>query len=666
MSRKQKETRYIVWTLIKTRSSPQRRYAVALLVSVLALELAGWLGHGMEQNSSPLFLVAVMVSTWYGGLGPGLVTTVLTAVSVDYYLSRSASAFLLDLNSALRLGSFALAALVITFLTSSRQRAEKTLRKQREWLRTTVLSIGDGVIVTDAQGCVTFMNPVAQSLTGWKGEEAIGKSLAEVFKIVNEKACATVENPVTKVIQEGSGVELAGHTLLMARNGAQIPIDDSAAPIKDENNKIVGVVLVFRDITQRRQAEEERTRLLAREQTARAEAELANQTKDEFLATVSHELRSPLNSILGWARLLRAGDLDPATSARALETIERNGRLQAQIVDDLLDVSRIIMGKLQLDVRPIELPPVVHAALDSVRPAAAAKGIRLATEFDPVAGLISGDPNRLQQIIWNLLSNAIRFTPKDGRVTVRLIRAGSNVQIQVNDTGKGISAEFLPFVFDRFRQADSGSTRRSGGLGLGLSIVRHLVEMHGGTIQAESSGEGQGSTFTVNFPLLAIRRFPEHVPEIDAGQAHLAGDQKSGSGDGPRALAGLCALVVEDQADARELLTRVLQNSGATVKAVPSAAEALAVLEPLQPDILISDIGMPNEDGYALIRRVRALEADRGGQLPAVALTAYASEADRKQALAAGFQMHLPKPVEPAELVTAVASLAKREKKLNW
>src|SRR5437773_2080181 len=229
MSRKQKETRYIVWTLIKTRSSPQRRYAVALLVSVLALELAGWLGHGMEQNSSPLFLVAVMVSTWYGGLGPGLVTTVLTAVSVDYYLSRSASAFLLDLNSALRLGSFALAALVITFLTSSRQRAEKTLRKQREWLRTTVLSIGDGVIVTDAQGCVTFMNPVAQSLTGWKGEEAIGKSLMEVFKIVDEKTRQTVENPVASVLREDVVAGQASHTVLMVRNGTEISIDDSAA-----------------------------------------------------------------------------------------------------------------------------------------------------------------------------------------------------------------------------------------------------------------------------------------------------------------------------------------------------------------------------------------------------------------------------------------------------
>jgi PAS domain S-box-containing protein len=390
------------------------------------------------------------------------------------------------------------------------------------------------------------------------------------------------------------------------------------------------------------------------------EAQEVNRLKDEFLATLSHELRTPLTAVLGWTRLLGTGQLDEATGKRALETIERNALSQVQLIDDILDVSRVIRGKLRLNVRATDLVPVIEAAVDSVRPAAEAKGIRLQVILDPQAGPISGDPDRLQQVVWNLLSNAIKFTPKEGRVQVVLARINSHLEITISDTGQGIPAEFLPYVFDRFRQADPTPTRAHGGLGLGLAIVRHLVELHGGSVRAESAGVGAGSTFRVSLPLLATSR-AETAPPGESGEAQRerVGSYFAGL-DCPPELAGVRVLLVEDDADSRELLIMVLQHCRAEVVAAAGSDEAMRALEGWRPDVIISDIEMPGEDGYTFIRRLRGLPAERGGDTPAAALTAYARAEDRMRALVAGFQLHVPKPVEPAELVTVVASLAGR------
>jgi len=413
-----------------------------------------------------------------------------------------------------------------------------------------------------------------------------------------------------------------------------------------------------KEIRQRQRLEEERAQLLVQEQKARAEAENLNRLKDEFLSTVSHELRTPLNAILGWSQIIRATRVDEAMMNRALETIERNARSQAQLIDDLLDISRIITGKIRLNVQTVELLAVIEAAMDTVRPAADAKNIRLQSVLDPAAGPVLGDSERLQQIVWNLLSNAIKFTPKRGRVQVCLQRINSHVEIIVADTGQGISAEFLPYVFERFRQADSSITRSLGGLGLGLAIVRQLVELHGGTVHAESPGEGQGATFTVKLPLMAVG-----PTVIEPERVHPAVGGRVPFDCSPR-LDGLRILIVDDDADIRDLLTYTLEVCGAEVIAAASADEAISALtESSAPaNILISDIGMPDEDGYALLRRVRALEPEKGGGIPAIALTAYARTQDRRAALLAGFQSHVAKPVEPAELIAVIANLAGRIK----
>ncbi len=405
---------------------------------------------------------------------------------------------------------------------------------------------------------------------------------------------------------------------------------------------------ITQNITERKRAERERERLLS-------EAQEANRLKDEFLATLSHELRTPLTAILGWSRLLQMNDFDRNATARALHTIERNAQAQTQLIDDLLDTSRIITGKLRLDVRPIDLTNIVAAAAETARPAAEARDIKLRTLLDAQAGLVTGDPDRLQQVVWNLLSNAIKFTPEGGRVEVRLERAESHVEIRVADTGRGIAAEFLPHVFDRFRQADQTTTRMHGGLGLGLAIVRQLVELHGGSVRVESGGEGRGTSFTVSLPLSP----PRAGQASDAPGAH-SGAKGTAELDCPPALAGLRVLVVDDEADTRELLAAVLDSCGAQVIVAASAAEAFAQFERTRPDVLVSDIGMPGEDGYSLLARIRRLPPERGGATPAAALTAYARAEDRMQALRSGFQMHVSKPVEPSELIVVVANLAER------
>jgi PAS domain S-box-containing protein len=402
-------------------------------------------------------------------------------------------------------------------------------------------------------------------------------------------------------------------------------------------------------------AAEERRLLLDSERAARTAAERLSDVKDDFLATLSHELRTPLNAILGWAQVLRSSAKNEADYRRGLETIERNARLQTRLIDDLLDMSRITSGKLRLDVQPLQPVSFIEAALESVEPAAYAKGIRLERVLDPAAGPVSGDPGRLQQVIWNLVSNAIKFTPKDGKVQILLERVNSHIEISVADTGIGIGADLLPHLFERFRQADASTTRQHGGLGLGLAIVKTLVELHGGTVCARSAGEGLGTTVTVQLPLLVV-----HRSKSAARREHPSAATESARQTVARELVGLKILVVEDQPDARDLITRVLDDCGAATIAASNADDALVLLEAERPDVLVTDIGMPGVDGFGLLRRVRALGPARGGRVPAIALTAFARSEDRTRALRAGFLVHVSKPVDPAELAATVASVARR------
>jgi PAS domain S-box-containing protein len=460
------------------------------------------------------------------------------------------------------------------------------------------------------------------------------------------------------------------------------------SPALDPHGKPEFLVAILRDMTEVRQIERERDDLLLRERAVRMQAEEVNRLKDEFLATVSHELRAPLNAIQGWVKLLRDGRLDPDETARALETIERSTRAQNRIVSDLLDVSRIITGKLSLNVSPIQPAAVIESAVESLRPAADAKEIGIELVLDHDAGPISGDSGRLRQVIWNLVSNAIKFTPKQGRVQVRLERAGESIDIAVSDTGVGIAPDFLPFVFDRFRQGDGSSTRRQGGLGLGLAIVRHLTEMHGGSVRAHSPGTDQGATFVVKLPLItetqvsnttnATYTTNETNETNEANEANETNEtymsHKSHKSlisptpdidvlDQTLELDGLRVLAVDDDSDARDLIRTILTQYGAIVETACSADQALAVFErpeEWQPELLISDIEMPEADGYQLIRKLREIESQRGRRVPAIALTAYARAEDRLRSLAAGFQIHVTKPVEPVELLTIVASLTGR------
>jgi signal transduction histidine kinase len=502
----------------------------AAFVSIATATAVRWLLQDLLGHAVPftLFYPAIMVSAWYGGLGPGLFSTVLCVPTAELmFLPPPCNLFRISASEAFHLSLFALAGVMISVLSESLHRARRRA-------------------------------------------EAAQSNLS-----------ASME----------------------------------------------------------------------RERASRLAAEAANCAKDEFLATVSHELRTPLTSILTWAHMLRAGALDGATTSRALESIKRSAQAQAQLIEDLLDVSRIISGKLRLDVRQIELLPVIEAAIDTVHPAADAKQIRLQSTLDPNAGPVSGDPQRLQQAVWNLLSNAIKFTPRGGFIRVNLQRVNSHVEITVADTGKGIRADFLPRIFERFSQADSGSTRRAGGLGLGLAIVRHLVELHGGTVDVASPGEGQGATFTVRLPVLAVAAM--HASSDIYPNARSAPVLGS-----PPPIAGLRVLLVDDEPETLATLTAFLEERGAQIKAASSVGDAFEAFQAWRPDVLVSDIGMPEEDGYALIHKIRGREREHGGHVPAIALTAYARVEDRLKILSSGFQMHVPKPVDPVELVTVIASVS--------
>ncbi|HEY9283227.1 MAG TPA: ATP-binding protein, partial [Pyrinomonadaceae bacterium] len=532
---------------------------------------------------------------------------------------------------------------------TARKRAEEALGRESRLMQALMDNIPDAIYFKDTEGRFTRVNRHAPYRANLSPEEVIGKTDFDFF--VAEHARAAYEDE-QRIVRTGVPV-VDKEEREVYPDGSTTWLSTTKAPIVDEAGRVTGIVGISRDITERKRSEEARLQL-AREQAARAEAEAANRMKDEFLAVVSHELRTPLTPIIGWAGLLRGGGYDAATLDKAIETIERCAKAQRRIIDDLLDISRIITGNLPLELSPVDLGAVVEAAVAATRQAAEARGVGV--EFAPAAASerVIGDPDRLQQIVSNLLSNAIKFTPRGGRVEVGVGRSGAHAEIRVSDTGMGISPEFLPHVFERFRQADGTSGRAHGGLGLGLAIARHLAELHGGTVHAESPGEGMGATFTVRLARAASRE-ASGGPE-EARPSGGAGAQPAGG----LSLAGRRVLLVDDEADTLEVLAAALRRYGAEVSTASSAVGALEALARVRPDVLVSDIGMPGEDGYALIGRVRALPPQEGGATPALALTAYARAEDRARSLASGYQAHLPKPVAPAELAATVASLSGR------
>jgi PAS domain S-box-containing protein len=510
-----------------------------------------------------------------------------------------------------------------------------------------LVELSPDVIFVNSGNRIVYINAAAVRFFGASSaSQLLGRSPLDFTattsaEVVRERIAALSNGAATVPGVEEDWIRL---------DGSIVTVEAVAASIPWQGGKAIQVVL--RDITDRKRAEREKSNLLASERVARSNAEHANRMKDQFLATLSHELRTPLNAILGWSQLLRTGLSDKEELTQGLDTIERNARAQTQLIEDLLDMSRIISGKLRLDIQPVAPLTFITSAIETVRPAAEAKSIRIEQMLDPLAGPVSGDANRLQQIAWNLLSNAVKFTPRGGKVQVVLQRVNSHIEITVTDTGQGISQEFLPFLFERFRQADASTTRRHGGLGLGLSIAKQLVDLHGGTIEAESSGEGQGSTFVLRLPLVAIH--PSVGEQDDDAPFAPPPVESAGKPD----LSNIRVLVVDDEADSRDLIKRVLQSCRAQVMTAASAVEAMSMLG--GADVLLSDIGMPEIDGFEFLRRVRTHVSPEIRKLPAIALTAFARSEDRTRALLAGYQVHLSKPVSSAELIATVASVSGR------
>jgi len=534
--------------------------------------------------------------------------------------------------------------------------AREALRLTEERLRVTFEQAAIGIATADLEGRYIDMNRRFCEMLGYTPAELQRLT----FRDVTHADDLAASHGHKQRLLSGAANEYRSEKRYLRRDGSQFWALTTVSLLRDDQGRPVRFIGVIDDITERKEAEArmqelvaERERLLDSERHARGEAERASRMKDEFLATLSHELRTPLTSILGWAHLMR---IRPPTSeelAKGLEIVERNARVQTQLIEDLLDMSRISSGKLRLEVRPLMAASVVEAALETVRPAAEAKAIRIETQLDPVAGPVSADAARLQQVVWNLLNNAIKFTHKGGTVRVMLERQDSHVEIRVIDDGVGIEPRFLPHLFERFRQADASTTRQFGGLGLGLAIVKQLVELHGGTVSVASEGAGKGAAFTVRLPIVGAHAQPVAKGAPRAPGVALTEFQ-------PVDLRGVRILVVDDQADASELVERVLEECGAWVVSATAGEQAIEMLREHRPDVLVSDIGMPGMDGYELLRRVRALDDPALQRIPAIAMTAFARSEDRTRALRVGFQVHISKPVEPSELVATVASVAGR------
>ncbi len=518
-------------------------------------------------------------------------------------------------------------------------------------VRWTNVSADRGVFVTDREFRIVFWNQWLETFSGRSAADMAGRLLFDEYPDLVERGLdqffqSALNGEVGVVSQP-----LHGHLLpISVRLGdvrfAHMPQRARIEPFLD-GDTVVGTVAIIDDVTERVATEQELRRQIEAQEVARAAAERALRAKDEFLATLSHEMRNPLNAVLGWTRILRDRQVDPETLARAIDVIDRNATLQARMIDDLLDTARAMSGKLRLQMQPVDFGTVILAAIDVVMPVAQVKGVQLRHALVPEAGRVLGDADRLQQIVWNLLSNAVKFTQQGGSIDVMLDQIGRTVRLVVRDTGTGISPEFLPFMFERFRQEDASSARREGGLGLGLALVRELVELHGGSVSAASAGQGQGATFVLEFPTLT-----------GTDTAPFAAAPSPAT----RLLRGVRVLVVEDEPDARELLSKILSRDGAEVVAAESADEAVTHItrgNTSVPHVIVSDIGLAGEDGYSLIRRVRSLPPERGGNIPAVAVTGYANPEHRVRALSAGYQLHVAKPVAPAELVAAVRRVAR-------
>jgi PAS domain S-box-containing protein len=529
--------------------------------------------------------------------------------------------------------------------------AREALRESAEMLRATFAQAAVGMAIIAPDGRLLEVNQRFCDTMGYPAGEL---KLMTAFDFTHPDELPDTHADVQRLVA-GEISSYARERRYIRKDRAVIWLLTSVTLLRDESGAPRRFISVVEDITQRKQAEAEREAAFASERAARAEAERLGELKDQFLATLSHELRTPLSAILGWTQILLRRELAREEQLKAVEVIERNARIQTQLIEDLLDMSRIASGKLRLDVQPLEPSTFVEAAVQTVRPAAEAKGIRLETVIDPFAGPISGDPGRLQQVVWNLLSNAIKFTAKGGKVQVVLQRVNSHIEIVVADNGIGIQPEFLIHVFERFRQADASTTRNYSGLGLGLSIVKQLVELHGGTIRAQSAGRGQGSTFTVELPVVVAHRQNRETRRIHpAAPTAAAADYRVAD------LSGLRILVVDDEPDARTLIQRLLEDCGAEVFTAANVGEALSLVRSAKLHLLVSDIGMPGADGYQLLEQVRELDDPALASLPAIALTAFARSEDRTRALRSGFVLHLSKPVEPAELIATVASAASR------
>ena len=696
------------WLLERSRGQA-RGYAIGLLAVVLAV-LVQLASAPFIDTQSPFLLLlgAVMTAAWFGGLGPGLATVLLAALASAYrFTPIGASSTTVHAGDALSLGLFlvegGLISVLIAQLRIARDQAGLGAERASD-----SLAPGQGATAAaqDLQAEIATLDRLGLTLAGHLDLERLVKAVTDAGIAVTGAAfgaflyrdaagvwthCVSGAPPEAFVdfplFQDAEAFGTPFHGAASrsddlthdARYGENLPFKQMppgllparsylAAPVRSGSGDLMGGLFfghpnpgVFHERDERLIAglaahaaiAVDNAHLYREAQEARSVAEAAGRVKDEFLATLSHELRTPLNAIVGWAYLLQRGQLTPEEISAAVNTIIRNATAQNQIIDALLDVSRIVTGKLQLDLQPLDIGAVVKAAIGTVTPAANAKSVLLQLIQDPAGSCVMGDAERLQQVFWNLLSNAVKFTPKNGRVCVSIQSIDSRVEVAVADTGLGIDAVFLPQVFNRFSQRDSSSTRSVRGLGLGLAIARQLVELHGGSIQAESSGAGQGSTFTVQFPRSPVTAAPAN------GRVYSQADRSVGLEEAPD-ITGIRVLIVEDDDDARVLVERILKGRGASVKTASSAAEALDVLEKEHIDVLLSDIEMPGTDGYQFIRALRLRPSQQGGSVPAVALTAYARTEDRLRALRAGFQLHLSKPVQPVELITVVASLATR------
>lgn len=632
--------------------------AVGIIALIRGYVLAPYLG---DRGPFSGMTLAILAAAWIGGLWPGILATVLS-VLVGFFIFMVPT-WVVGPQSISLTFIFGLTGVLISVVCESLHRsrekavlARREIEKKQHELQESenrFRSLADSapvmIWISDENKQCTWLNQSWLAYTGRSLKQETGQGWAENLHPGDVDRCVQI---YTTNFDAREPFEMDYR--LRRHDGVYRWMLDRGLPVSAPDGTFKGYIGSVVDIHDRKEAEENSGALLKIEQTARAEAERTALMKDEFLATVSHEMRTPLTAMLGWVQLLRNGTLPSETVPQALETIERNARAQAKLIDDLLDMSRILSGRLRIDVQQVDIVETVEAAVAAAEPAAAAKKIHLLkTPQAPEIGFLSGDPSRLQQIIWNLITNAIKFTPSGGTIRVKLEKVDSRIEISVSDDGEGIAQEFLPHVFDRFRQQDASTVRRHQGLGLGLSIVKQLVELHGGTVRVHSAGENQGSTFTVSLPIGATQgermpRKPAVTTEFTARDAALP------------SLMGTKILVVDDDADARELLRSILAQNGASVRTAASVSEALKHFESRPPEVLVSDIGMPVEDGYDLIRQVRLRSREEGGQVPALALTAFARSDDRRRAIGAGFQMHLAKPVEPAELVTVVASLSKR------